>query len=319
MRGRGRKPGGQNGFRQRSTVARPAMMSGVMGVTPRMNGIKLHTEFNIVAVNATLLNPYTYYYLNLTNPQLSGGGGATAVPFFGMYAFGYRKYRVNNYAVRLRFGNSEGFICSPFTCPFNYLPPNTVSSNTAAYQDMLAKHAMITTKGGMDSKVIQFKGSVARMAGFANRGIEDPYVGFTDGTSPPSDNIYTLVAVSTGGVASVTGVFVVVEIDFVIDFEERQTPASLKIVIDTELLKLAIAKLMDELGAMKEDKDAAFTQVYVDKEGGVKTQFEVSVKQMKETLQELKRKLWDVLGGALSWVKNSDGTKTLHKCLEYPG
>jgi len=307
-RGRGRTArGGRGSEKQRTTVSRPARLSGIMGVTPRMNGIKLHTEFNLVAANATLVNPFTYAYLNLTNPQLSNGGSATAVPFFGMYTAGYRKYRVNNYHVRLRYANSEAFIVAAFTCPFNYQPPNTLSSNTAAYQDVLTKHALLSSKGGMDNKTISFSGSVASMAGFANRGIEDPYVGLTDGTSPPSDNIYTLISCGTGGPASVTGVFIEVAIDFVIDFEERQTPASLRLVMSAETLKLDITDALDVLGARdgrKEDMDAVQRLVY-----------EQETLALETTLSGMKRRLWELLGGELSWVKRRVGEVTVGRDL----
>jgi len=153
-----------------------------------------------------------------------------------MYATGYRKFRVSAYRVRITYGNNEGFFADPFVTPFNFLPPNTIASNGAAFLNVLSKDRMTSAKGGMDRCTQQFKGSITSMAGFASNNTEDAYVGNVDGTSPPSDNIYTLVSVATNGLASVAGILVVVDVNFIIDFIERQTPASLQRVEYTTAL-----------------------------------------------------------------------------------
>jgi len=206
----------------------PMRMNGTLGVAPRVNGIRLNTRFIQVANNATVLNPFTYAYLNLTNPQLSNGGSATAVSFFLAYAAMYRKFRDRGYRVRTSYGNNEGFFDVPFNTPFNYLPPNTIASNNAAFINIQTRDKLASAKGGQDRSFLKFRGSVTSMAGFASNNTEDAYVGLTDGSSPPSDNIYTLVSTATNGLASIAGILIVVDIQFTIDFIEHQTPAGLK-------------------------------------------------------------------------------------------
>jgi len=215
--GRGRGRGGGGAPRTKKPFA----------VTSRTLRIGLHAEYNVVLNGATALNPFGYSYILLTNPQLSNAGSATPVPFFMMYAAGYRKFRVNSYRVRCRYGNAENFFINAFVCPFNYLPPNTVASNTAAYENPRTKKALISPKGGMDKGVVQTGSTVQGMGGFSNRLTEDNFVGNVDGSSPPTDNVYMLISMSTNGAISVSGVFVSVEIDFSVDFFECQTPATL--------------------------------------------------------------------------------------------
>jgi len=202
----------------------PALPRGMPSVASRVNGVKLRYTILTNLVNATIPNPFSYLYLNLTNPMISFGGSATAVPYFTMWATGYRKFRVRSFSVRVLFASAETTITVPFLCPFNYLPPNTAASNSAALNNILHRHKILSAKGGMDRASVMVRGNVRSMAGFANTNVEDAYVGLTDGTSPPTDNIYCLVSVQTNGIASIVGVLAEVTVQFSIDFIERQTP-----------------------------------------------------------------------------------------------
>jgi len=208
----------------RKTKRSPPLPRNMISVAPRVNSVKLKYTILTNLVNATIPNPFSYLYLNVTNPMISFGGSATAVPYFTMWATGYRKFRVRAFSVRVMFANAETTIVVPFVCPFNYLPPNTAASNSAALNNILHRHKILSAKGGMDRGTVSVRGNVRTMAGFASTDVEDAYVGLTDGTSPPSDNIYCLVAVQTNGIASVLGVLAEVSVQFTIDFIERQTP-----------------------------------------------------------------------------------------------
>jgi len=217
---KGRKP------RNQGNNNHPSRMMGVLAVTPRVNGIKLQFNADLVLNNATVLVPFAWAYLNLTNPLLVNGGAASVVTFFAGYAAFYRKFRVRKFSVVARFGNAENFFGNGFVTPINFLPTNTLLQNTAAFRNIMTKRKLISPKGGKDEGLVRMHSNVMRFAGFANTNVEDNYVGTTDGSSSPTDNIYAIVAFDTNGVASVSGVFLSLTVTFWVDFMERQTPGN---------------------------------------------------------------------------------------------
>jgi len=214
--------------KRRRTKRRPKTlfqnMQRISAIPPRMNNVRLSAEILLNLANATVPVPYGYSFYVVTNPMICNQGSATSVPYFTMYTAAYRKFRVRNFSVTVNYVNTETHAVNSFVCPFNYLPPNTVASNQAALTNILCRKKLVSPAGGMDRATLRISQSVSSMAGFANTNVEDAYVGLTDGTSPPSDNIYVLVATQTNGLASVIGVLTSVLISFGIDFMERQTP-----------------------------------------------------------------------------------------------
>jgi len=204
----------------------PRGMFGSLSVAPRVNGVCLSFETNDLLNQATLLNPFNFSYFNLTNPLISNGGSATAVPYFTAWTGMYRKYRVRKFAILARFQNSETFGIIPFVCPLNFLPTSTAANNAAYVKNILAKKKISGGIAGMNVTSLSVSHTVAQMSGFANSDVEDAYVGLTDGSAAPSDNIYAVVGTDNNGAASVAGVLASVKVTFWIDFIERQTPAN---------------------------------------------------------------------------------------------
>jgi len=219
---RGRPNGSANGGNP--TV--PRSMFGIDSVAPRVNGVKLSFETNDLLNQATLLNPFNFSYFNLTNPLISKNGSATAVPYFTAYTGMYRKYRVRKFSVVARFANAETFAVIPFVCPINFLPTSSAANNAAYVANILARKSLCGGASGQNVKAVSVTKTIASMSGFANTNVEDAYVGLTDGSAAPSDNIYCVVATDNNGAANVNGVLASVKVTFWIDFIERQTPAN---------------------------------------------------------------------------------------------
>jgi len=201
-------------------------MFGAASVMPRVNGVRLSYETNDLLNQSTLANPFNFSYFNLTNPLISNGGAATAVPYFTAWSGMYRKYRVRKFSIVARFQNSETYGVIPFLCPLNFLPTSTVANNAAYVKNILTKKKISGGIAGMNVTALSVTHTVAEMSGFANSDVEDAYVGLTDGSASPSDNIYAVVGTDNNGAASVSGVLASVKVTFWIDFIERQTPAN---------------------------------------------------------------------------------------------
>jgi len=204
----------------------PRALFGAPSVAPRVNGVKLSFETNDLLNNATLVNPFNFSYFNVTNPLISNGGSATAVPFFTAYTGMYRKYRVRKFQVQAKFESAEAFGTIPFVCPLNFLPTSSAANNAAYIKNILARKNIMGGATGMNRTNITVSKSIATMSGFANTDVEDAYVGLTDGSAAPSDNVYCVVGTDNNGAASVSGVLASVKVTFWIDFIERQTPAN---------------------------------------------------------------------------------------------
>jgi len=89
-----------------------------------------------------------------------------------------------------------------------------------------SRRKLISPKGGVDHGTVRVAASIAQFGGSANTTVEDAYVGTTDNTSPPSDNLYIIYGFLTNGVATVTPALDVITVFVEIDFFELQSPAS---------------------------------------------------------------------------------------------
>jgi len=228
FRGGRRRQAGRRRGRSNANVSNPVIPRGMFGVPsipPRINGVMLSFETNDLLNQATALNPFNFSYFNVTNPLISKGGSATAVPFFTAYTGMYRKFRVRRFRVKACFANSEAFGVIPFVCPVNFLPTSTAPNNASYISNILCrKNGVLGGVGGNNVKNLFVQHTVASMSGFANTNVEDALVGLTDGTGSPSDNIYVVVGTDNNGAATVGGVLASVTVTFWIDFIERQTP-----------------------------------------------------------------------------------------------
>jgi len=216
-----RKGGNRRAIKKRkdgTKVPRP------FGIAPT-NEVLLTSRIQYNLVNATVLNPFSYQYLNLTNPLIWFAGSPSTTPFFTMNAAGYRKFTVVAGSVNIRFANAEATVVAPYlNVVVNSLLPNNAANNLAHFQNPETRVAEISPPTGNSTCTLSHSWSKFAKTGFRDLGVEDSYVGLVDGTSPPADNIYAIFGCATNGPASIIGVLALITIKFRIRFMEKQTP-----------------------------------------------------------------------------------------------
>jgi len=220
-RAKGRRGRGRGGRGRINT--RPLNMRGVLTVAPRENNVWISDEVATTIGSATVLNPYNYMYFNLTYPLAWNGGSATTPALFSGQKANYRKARVKAFVVTIRAVNNETFPGEVSITPVNFLPPNTLAQNVANVKNPMTRKKIISSKGGMDKATVVYRGSTRSFGGFASTNVEDNFVFNTDGSSPPTDNVYAAILVDTAGLAAFAGVTFFSTIRFLCDFAERQT------------------------------------------------------------------------------------------------
>jgi len=216
-RGRGKMRRGA-GFRRGGGLS---MVPRNMTV-PARETVKLRTVFNDVINNATLAIPYGYAYVNLTNPLKSNGGAATIVPFWTEQQGRQRKYRVFKTRVSVSAVNQEAFGVDFGIVAMNSLLVQTVANCKSSLSNIRCRKKLVSGVGSPNRCDLRSQQSITDFAGFYTRGAEDNYVGLTDGSADPTDNIYLMIIADTNGAASVSGILVSVTVEFVVDFMEPQ-------------------------------------------------------------------------------------------------
>jgi hypothetical protein len=217
----------QKKSRKIATNSNPiVMINKERGLFPQRVRTVLHYQNFTVLNAATVGNPWEYYILNMTNAfLLDPTRGSNPTPGYAEFADRYRKYRVRKSWLTTSFFCAEGFAVNAFSCPSNFLPVVTV--NPAIYVgNPRCKQALISAKGGIDQCVFIDEAAVTDYGGSASTQVEDAYVGNTDGSASPSDNVYWAFGVQTLGAASVTGVNVIYRLAFEVEFFELQQPAT---------------------------------------------------------------------------------------------
>jgi len=175
---------------------------------------------------ATVLAPYQMRVFTLTNAaRFDPNVTLTSSPGFNEWAGLYRKYRVRKGHVRVQFSNGEAFPVNTFVVPVNFLP-SLVTVPTQYLSNIRARQKMLSAKGGLDMSSLTIQPSITDFGGSANTVVEDAYVGTVDNTTPPSDNIYILLGISTMGLASVSGVTFIIRFNVEVDFFEYQSPTA---------------------------------------------------------------------------------------------
>jgi len=223
-------PGGKRHRRRRGKKSRrrrpgvPVTINrSVFYAPPRM---RTHLTFNLrfTAPAATLLSPWSLEYIVLTNPNIFTGV-STPVPGYTELAGLYRKYRVRSGSLLYSMQNNEAFGVEMFSCPVNFLP--SLTTDPTRYLSMGgAKTRLISPKTGMDHGTVRTNASIARFGGSANTTVEDAYVGTSDNSSPPADNLYFIYGFMTNGLATVSPALNVITVSVTIDFFELQSPST---------------------------------------------------------------------------------------------
>jgi len=202
---------------------RVAGNDGRLGVIVRQYNKFLFTE-PFRAPAATALFPYQLEYAVCTNPNILIVT-STSPPFWNSFKAMYRKYRVYKSKIEFTVVNTENFPVEAFVCPVNFVPNLTVSP-IAYYSQPGSKSSLVSPKGGLDRVRLTSTTSPATWGGSANTAVEDAYVGTTDNSAPPSDNIYWIYGVDTIGNASVAGITFNIKIWVWLSVFEPNSPSS---------------------------------------------------------------------------------------------
>lgn len=203
---------------------RPVNMRGALGVPPGETNVALTDLFSGILGTATVPNPFSYTYVNITNILAWNAGAATTPGMFVGAKGNYRKARVTRFSLEVSACNLEAYPVELSITPVNFLPPNTLAQNQSNVKNGKARRIALSPKGGMDRGVVRYSGNTQSVGGFSYQfGVEDPLVFNTDGSSPPADNIYFAVNIDTAGLAAISGVTLWIRPKFWLDFFEPQT------------------------------------------------------------------------------------------------
>jgi len=173
---------------------------------------------------ATALAPWSLEYVVVTNPN-NFTSVSTNVPGYSELAGLYRKYRVRSGVVTYTLANGEAFPVEMFITPVNFLP-SLILDPTRYLSMQNSHHKIVSAKTGMDHASVTAMAKISIFGGSASTSVEDAYVGTTDNTAPPADNLYFIYGFLTNGVASVSGALNIITIAVEIDFFELQSPAT---------------------------------------------------------------------------------------------
>jgi len=226
MKGQNRKKNKDKNNRQLSTASSSFARGLTLMTVPARETVVLRTVYNDILNNASLVLPYAYQYVNLTTPLIANNGSATVIPFWTAMQARQRKYKVLKTMVRAQFVNQEAFGVDIGICPMNSLLTQSIINCRGALSNARCKKNLVSGVGSPNKTTLVSSQSISNFAGFFSRGAEDNYVGNTDSSSLPTDNIYLMIVGDTNGVASVSGILVSVEVHFYIDFMEAQTPVN---------------------------------------------------------------------------------------------
>jgi len=222
-RGRSKKRGRGRGKRRGAGTPRMVINRSPFWAPARL---RTHLKFDLrfTAPSATIASPWSLEYIVLTNPN-NFTGASTAVSGYASLAAMYRKNRVIKGHLIFSCQNNDAFGIEMFATPVNFLP-SLITDPTRFLNMQNSRRRLISPKGGIDHGTVKATASIAQFGGSASTAVEDNYVGTTDNTSPPSDNLYFLYGHLTNGVATVVPALNVITVFVEIDFFELQSPAT---------------------------------------------------------------------------------------------
>jgi hypothetical protein len=228
--GSGRGRGGFRGRRKRGNEGR-GMMGRPQTVFNRgrdyaPSRLRTHLVFDLrfTAPAASVMSPWSLNVILATNPN-TFTLASTPVPGYTELAGLYRKYRVRSFKLIYSVINYELYGIEAFICPVNFLP-STALDPTRYLSQGVATRRIVSAKGGKDNATLFKSSSITSFGGSANTTVEDAYVGTTDNSSPPSDNIYFIYGFMTNGAATVSPSTNIINLKVLIDFFELQSPAT---------------------------------------------------------------------------------------------
>jgi len=186
---------------------------GLFQLKPRTKFVCTAT-FDITLNNATVLVPFCYAYLNLSNPLKSDGGAATTVMYLTSVALNYRKFLIIAILAELFIASQEAYATVCNLSPCNFLPPNTVAQAQLSSAEIQTQTNMMSGVGSPNKIRLESFVDLVDFGGFDPKNSEDSHWGGLSPPADPVDNMYMHLSVDTNGAASVSGLFAHVKLHF---------------------------------------------------------------------------------------------------------
>jgi len=184
--------------------------------------------FGVYRQNGTLLTGAATFAnvrirpYNAVDPGILGNATSPysgEVPWTGMY----RKYRGYRSTTKVIFINLETFPVTVWLLPVNF-DPGVSFSSTTALRNPLAREFLLSPKGGMDRCALTINTTISTFGGSSSFLVDDDYVGNTDNSAAPTNNVYHAYGVQNDGAAvSVSGVSTLCHTKLLLDYFELQT------------------------------------------------------------------------------------------------
>lgn len=150
--------------------------------------------------------------------------GSTSMPGFAELAALYRYYRVLSFRMTVQFVNKEAFPVEVYICPLNYDPGANIATQQALLSSTWCRKKVLGGSTGNSSCRLSQTVRISDFAGFGATMADSFYVGRTDGSSAPPNEVYEATGVQTDGSNMLNGVFSTTDLEIVIDFFEITTP-----------------------------------------------------------------------------------------------
>jgi len=187
----------------------------------------LRYEQQFVLPAATLLAPWGLEVLKVTAPN-NLITIPTQIPGYSALLADYRKYRMYLSGMEFSVVNRDPAVAIEiFAWHVNFLP-STSTDPTRFIALAGRKHRKLLAPGaGINVGNVRLSTDISAFGGSAATRVEDLYVGNTDGTSDPSDNVYVIYGYRTlGALATTVAPVATVSVTLTGEYFELQSPTN---------------------------------------------------------------------------------------------
>jgi len=190
--------------------------------SPRQRTFGVYRQNGTFLTGAATFSNVRIRPYNAVDPGILGNATSPysgEVPWTGLY----RKYRGYRAVTKVTFINLETFPVTVWLLPVNF-DPGVSFSSTTALRNPLVREFLLSPKGGMDRCSLTIQSTTSTFGGSASFLVDDDYVGNTDNSAAPTNNVYHAYGIQNDGVAvSVAGVSSLSHTKLLLDYFELQT------------------------------------------------------------------------------------------------
>jgi len=203
------------------------MVNKVGGFAPERLRTILNYDQQFLLPAATLIAPWGLEILKLTAPN-NLTTIATTIPGYSALLADYRKYRMYHVSLKFTVVNRDPAVAIEiFAWHVNFLP--SASTDPTRFLSLCGKrHRKLLAPGaGINVGAVSLATDVAAFGGSEATRVEDSYVGNTDGTADPTDNVYVIYGYRTLGALAVTvSPAATISVNLTGEYFELQSPAN---------------------------------------------------------------------------------------------